>query len=366
MEKYVLVYGGKSPENEISVLTALKVYEEMKKNGNEPYLVYIDTENNFYSGSKLKDNKNYPSKKGFRKIKFIKRKKDNYIVVNHKKYLFNYVYILGHGIGSEDGTISSYFEMNNIPYLYDDLYNASLLQDKQKSKMVFEHFSIPVIKSEIIYRHQFNDFNPKKIGISYPLIIKPNRLGSSIGVSTVHGKKELKSAIFEALKYDESVLIEECIIEKEEYNIAIAGYQDKTFLSSIEKVNDNKEILDFFDKYDYSNRNNKRVIDPMIDEETEKKIREYSKIIFDELNLCGIYRFDFILSKKDNVLFLNEVNVLPGSMAYYLFESKNVKFIDLLIMDITFKKKKYEERNERIKEYEPNYISNVDLAKLVK
>lgn len=366
MDKIALFYGGNSPENEISILTALKVYEEMKKNGNEPLLVYIDFDNRFYSGKSLDDVKNYQNKKGFKKIKIIRKNDRNYISFINKKKSFDYAYILGHGINIEDGTLSSFFEMMNIPYLYDDLYNVSLLQDKSLSKKVFEKMGINTINGVTIFRHEFNQFKSKNIRLNYPLIVKPSRLGSSIGVEMVSREKDLKKAVFEAFKYDETVIIEECISSKVEYNIALVGYQNKLFVSSLEKVNDENRILDFFSKYDYSKNNTKRIINPQMDIEIEKEIESTAKYLFEKLNLCGIYRFDFIHDLDENKVYLNEVNVLPGSLAYYLFESKDLKFIDLILIDINLKKKKYLERNKRQREYEPNFIKDFDISKVIK
>ena len=366
MDKIVLVYGGNSPENEISVLTALKVYEEMKKSGNEPLLVYADVDNCFYSGKGLSEVKNYQSKTGFKKVRFLKKNGNNYVSFLSKKKRFDYAYILGHGINIEDGTLSSYFEIMNIPYLYDDIHNVALLQDKAKSKIVFEKLGLKVVNGTTIYRHEFNQFKSKNIKLKYPLIVKPSHLGSSIGVELITKEKDLKNGVFEALKYDEAVIIEECVSNKIEYNIALVGYQNKIFTSSIEKVNESNDVLDFFSKYDYSENNLKRVIKPQMDKDLEKEIESKAKYVFNKLNLCGIYRFDFIYDSENETLFLNEINVLPGSLAYYLFEKKDLKFIDLIIMDITLKKKKYIERNKRQKEYEPNFIKDFDLSKLVK
>ena len=138
MKRVVFVYGGKSVENEISILTSLKAYKEFKKINDQVHLVYLDHEGNFYSGNGLENLENYPLKNGFKKVNFIKDKGRYYIKFPFKKIEFDVALILGHGKNIEDGTLSSYFEVLNIPYCYDDISNVSLLMDKVKSKYVFD------------------------------------------------------------------------------------------------------------------------------------------------------------------------------------------------------------------------------------
>ena len=186
-KRIVIVYGGKSVESEISILTALKAYKELKKVNPDVYLVYLDKNGNFYSGKGLLNLENYVSLKDFKKVKFNKLFSLTYF--RHiKRIYFDEVLILGHGKNIEDGTLSSYFETLNIPYLYDDLTNSSLFIDKIKTKLILNSLNIPLVNYQIIHSYQ-NDINIK---LDYPLIIKPSRLGSSIGIEKVNSSNELK------------------------------------------------------------------------------------------------------------------------------------------------------------------------------
>ena len=366
MKRIVLVYGGNSLESEISILTALKVYKELSKVNKNVSLVYLDHQGNFYSSKHLVDLENYSIKKGFKKINFFKDKNKYFFKSKFKKTFFDLVLILGHGKNIEDGTLSSYFETLNIPYCYDDLSNVSLLQDKSKTKLVFTSLNIPQINYQIIHKFEYEKNKNFYLKLKFPLIIKPSRLGSSIGISKVHSVKELHNELVNAFRYDETIVLEECIEEKIEYNIALLGYENSIIPSEIEEVNHSKEVLSFFDKYDYSNGIEKRMICPLISKEIKNKIVDTSKEEFSKLNLCGIYRFDFIYSVKDNEIYLNEVNSLPGSLAYYLFEPKGINMADLVLMYIDFNLRKNKNRSLLLNTYQDGFASKVDLDKLKK
>ena len=364
MKRIVIVYGGKSSESEISVLTSLKVYKELKKTNNQVYLVYLDQEGNFYSSKNLEKVEAYSSKDKFKKVNFYKKKSSYYFASKFKRTYFDLVLILGHGKNIEDGTLSSYFETLNIPYIYDDLTNVSLFMDKVKTKLVFKALDIKVTNYQIVHSYEVAD--KFDLDFSYPLIIKPSRLGSSIGIIRVNKKEDLLESLIKGFTYDETLLIEEYIEDKVEYNIALLGYQNKILFSEIEEVNSSKEVLTFYDKYDYTSNNKKRIIYPQIECELIEEIKETSKTIFNKLNLCGLYRFDFIFDKKRHVLYLNEVNSLPGSLAYYLFEKQGISLSELVYMYIDILTLKNRNRNKLSTSFLDGFISKVDIDKLKK
>ena len=366
MKRIVLVYGGSSTESEISILTALKTYKELTKVNKNVYLVYLDHCGNFYSGKGLEKLENYSNKRNFQKIKFYKSKQSYFFKGLIKRTFFDLVLILGHGKNSEDGTLSSYFETLKIPYCYDDLANVSLLQDKSKTKYVFSTLGINQVNYKVLHLHQYETNKRYPIDLKFPLIVKPSRLGSSIGICKVETVEELNQELLNAFRYDETLVLEECIEEKIEYNIALIGYQNKIIVSEVEEVNNTKEVLSFFDKYDYSNGNEKRIICPKMDKDVKNKIINNAKNVFEALNLCGIFRFDFIYDKKTEELYLNEVNSLPGSLAYYLFEPKGISMVDLVLMYIDFHSEKNKVRLHLLSSYEDGFVSKVDIDKLKK
>ena len=143
------------------------------------------------------------------------------------------------------------------------------------------------------------------------------------------------------------------------------GYQDDLECSQIEQVNDSKHILSFYDKYDYSKNNNKRVISPEINPLIKTNIINMAKKVFQSLNLCGIIRFDFIYDAINQKLYLNEANLIPGSIAYYLFE-KNYSIPKLVEKYSEYLLRKYKDEKLLLKKYQEGFINKIDLSKLKK
>ena len=366
MKTIAFICGGNSVEKEISCLTGLKICQELKKKQIDCLLIYLDNKNNFYLVKDLDTDfiKNNHLKKGT----FVNKNLKNYFESGRKKYYFDYALILGHGKNIEEGVVKTYLDFLNIPCLGEDVYNGVVVQDKIKFKMILDALSITNLPYEIIYKYEIG--NNEKIEnitnrFNFPMIVKPSSLGSSIGISKVNDIHELKRGLYEASSYDTKILIEPYINEKIEYNIAIIGYQETVEFSDVEKVNQSDKVLSFYDKYDYSDENEKRIINPKIDSSMKLEIMEMAKKVFSKLNLCGIIRFDFIYDETNKVMYLNEANLIPGSLAYYLFASKyNInelieKYVNLL--------EKKENQNKLLSHnFQEGFMTKIDLSKLKK
>ena len=172
----------------------------------------------------------------------------------------------------------------------------------------------------------------------FPLIIKPNTLGSSIGIEIVNEKEEFIGKLSKALKYDESVIVEAKLTNFTEYNIACYKEKNKQILSSIEEVTSNNEYLTFDDKYKDTGTKNKkennRIIPADINEELLEEIHSTTNLIYKNLNFKGVIRIDYLFDKETNKLYFNEVNTIPGSLAFYLFKDLEFKtLLDKLIKE---------------------------------
>lgn len=366
MNKIAFICGGMSVEKEISCLTGIKVCKELNSTFDQSFLIYLNEHQQFYIVDSLTPTfiKDHKMTLG----KFVSKNGKYYFKTKFKKYYFDQVLILGHGKNIEDGTLACYFQQLNIPCLSESIYHGSLIQDKYLFKQGVRGLKIPCLSSEIIYKYQVDDQDIlKRITkkIKFPLIVKPTSLGSSIGISKVEDEVSLPSALFEAFLYDNSAIIEPFILNKREYNIAIIGYEDELEYSNIEEVNHTDRVLSFYDKYDYSKNNSKRIINPDIDPSLKEKIISYAKRFFKGFNLCGIIRFDFIYDQDEDKLYLNEANLIPGSLAYYLFENKYTltelvnKYVELL-------DKKRKQDKLLFNNYQEGFINKVDISKLKK
>ncbi len=366
MEKIAFICGGASVEREISCLTGLKIVKELEKEKIPFLLIYLDEKNNFYLVKELDSSfvKNQKIEKG----NFVKKNQESFFKTRFKKYLFDKVLILGHGKNIEDGALSAYFNQIMIPCLGESIYQGVTIQDKDIFKMILKANKIKTLNSYSLFKYQLDDYPlieqiAKKV--KYPLIVKPSKLGSSIGINKVEENKELAKALFEAFLYDDTVIIEPFIENKKEFNIALIGYEKQIEFSEIEEVNHNDQVLSFYDKYDYSKSNQKRIINPEISLEMKDEMQIVAKKVFQRLNLCGIVRFDFIYDVDQNQLYLNEANLIPGSLAYYLFEEK-YSIIELVNRYIEVLETKRKEEKLLSTNYKEGFINRIDLSKIKK
>ena len=366
MKKIAFICGGNSVEREISCLTSLKVVKELKQKGVDCLLIYLDEKMNFHLVKELTSK--FVEENKLIKGEFYKKKNISIFKTFKKKYVFDYVCILGHGKNIEEGNLKSYFDILKIPCLCESIYNGVILQDKHKFKMALNYLNIPSLPHKIIYKYQIerNDKIKQIINkFSFPLIVKPSSLGSSIGINVVETKEKLKESLVQTSYYDDAILVETYIKNKIEINVAILGYENEIYISSLEEVNDSKNILSFYDKYDYSSTNKKRIINPNVDEKIKVKILDTAKKVFDNLHLCGLIRFDFIIDLDQEKVYLNEANLIPGSLAYYLFENQFdipglvEKYIELLM-------EKHQQQELLLNKFDEGFMTKIDLSKLKK
>lgn len=325
----IVAFGGKSVEHEISIISAMQVIEALETKYHVIPL-YISKDNKFYHDKRMKNIDFFKSdKKKFSKrnlVKF-KKKKDRFYMCGKRKIEFDMIFPIVHGKGSEDGSVLNYFKFNGYPIVGNNVSFYSLSQNKGLTKRVLDGLKINNTKYKVITRgeeYDREDFN-------FPCIVKPNNLGSSLGISVVYNFLELEKAISYVFKIDNEVIIEEYLNDSKEYNISVLNNEGKIEVSKIEQVN-KEQIFTFEEKYLKGNKkkgmaNNKRkVINTPLNKEVQKEIESIAKVIYKQLGASGVIRIDFLYKDK---LYVNEINSIPGSYAYYLWEGK-YDFLELL------------------------------------
>ena len=262
---------------------------------------------------------------------------------NDKKIKIDCALPIVHGKNVEDGTIAALLEFYDIPYISSGILSSSLSQNKSLTKRVLKTFGIKMLP----HVELTNTIDQKKISkilstFKFPLIIKPNTLGSSIGIEVVNQKEELVEKLSKVLKFDQSVIVEEKLTNFTEYNIACYKEKHKLILSNVEEVTSTNEYLTFDDKYldgglKETTKEN-RIIPANIDESLEKEIHSFTKTIYKALNATGIIRIDYLFDKETNKLYFNEINTIPGSLAFYLYKDYSfTALLDLLIKDAVYR-----------------------------
>ncbi|WP_066389131.1 D-alanine--D-alanine ligase [Helicobacter himalayensis] len=309
-----IVFGGASFEHEISIVSAIALQKVLK---NELVFIFLDSEHKFYliDSNNMKASffakglyKQCPELSlgigGFYEIKgFFKRKS---LLKIHT------FYSLIHGADGEDGTLSALFDFYKIFYIAPRVEACVLSFDKALTKLYATSRGVKVLEYEVL-----NQSTRKNLKQNFPLILKPARLGSSIGVNIVRESKELNYALDSAFEYDENVVVEAFIENVKEYNLAGCKIKDEFIFSLVEEPKKN-EILDFENKYlDFSRTQSLQRAE--ISQNLQNALQENFVKIYENMFEGAIVRCDFFVINDE--VYLNEINPIPGSGANYLFEN---------------------------------------------
>lgn len=320
MIKVLLLFGGNSFEHEISIKSAKNLYNHIDKKEFEVTDVYIS-----------KDNSWYESNLDFDDISIDKLKKIDNITCYIKN--FDIVINIIHGNSGEDGKLQSLFELFNIKYIGSNSLSSFLCINKELTKLVLEKNNINQTKY-----HVYKSIKDTTSKLDYPVIVKPNDGGSSIGIMVAHNDKELKKAIKFSSTYSNKIIIEEFLENCLELECSVIE-NNGLYVSTIGQIIHTNEFYDYEDKYI---KNESKIIIPAnINELLSKKIKKLAEKVFNLLQCSDFARVDFLVDSKSNI-YLNEINTIPGftdiSMFSKLLEFDNInieKFITKLIKKTT-------------------------------
>ncbi|MEY3090564.1 MAG: hypothetical protein RL113_880 [Pseudomonadota bacterium] len=309
--KIAILFGGSSYEHEISIVSAITMKKVLKDT--EIVYIFVSSDRQFYLIDSDKINAKLFSSGAYQKSKKLILKKGGFYaegVFGNKPVAFNVVLNLIHGRDGEDGKIASMMEFYQIPFISPRLEASALSYNKLYTKFLAESLGVKTVAYEVLSKN-----DPRQISLNYPVIIKPVRLGSSIGVSIVKEASELDYALDVAFEFDTDVLVEPFIEGVKEFNQA-GTYTDGWELSIIEEPQ-KEAFLDFDKKYmDFAR--DSQVLQANISDDMKVKIQESFKKIYDPIFKGSIIRCDFFVVNEE--VYLNEINPIPGSMANYLFE----------------------------------------------
>ncbi len=334
MKNIAVVFGGKSVEHDISIITGLQVVSTLKEKYNI-IPIYISRDGVWLTGDKLllpDSFKNFCITKTWEcylkphsKFLFIKK------LLKTKIIKLDSIILCLHGVNGEDGSIQGFLDLTQIPYVSSGVLGSAVTMDKAVQKMLFLQNGIKTPRFLFFYENEYKTKKSKilekiKKELGETVVVKPDRAGSSIGVKVCSSKKEIVEAIDLALYYDNKVIVEEKIDDFREINIACFGRNDEINLSCLEEVISSGGLLSFEQKY-ISSEETTRIVDVRLDEKTENEIKEIAQKAFYISELSGVCRMDFFVTKNGEVL-LNEINSIPGSMANYLF--KDISFFEML------------------------------------
>lgn len=347
MKRVGIIFGGRSVEHEISIITAYQVIEAIDKEKFKPIPIYITKDGKWITGKELSSissfKATFPSIKG-REAFISPVAKDGLIIPGLflKRQAIDIAFPLIHGTYGEDGTLQGLLELSDIPYVGSPVLGSSLCMDKVASKMLFKSLGFPLVPWLWFERRAWRENQDKIIKeieekLSFPLIVKPSNLGSSIGINICNTADELSFAFDVCFEYAEMAIVEKALSDIREINCAILG--DYEVIPSLcEEVFKGEKFLTYEEKYKKGKGMQalgRKIPAPLPDELT-KKIQDMAISSFKAFRLKGIARIDFLL--KDDEIYINEINTIPGSLSFYLFEPLEISFKELItrIIDIGF------------------------------
>ena len=314
MKKVLILFGGNSFEHDISCKSVNFIIDNIDSNIFNYKLVGIDYNNDWYLiNYKEKIDSNWKNNNITRIDNIIEFAKN-----------FDIVFPIIHGNTVEDGKLQSMFELCNIKYVGCNSICSLTCYDKMLTKLVLEKYNIPQVPY-IIYNK-----NMKLDNIEYPVIIKPCKCGSSIGITVAYNKKEFKKGIKKALKYDKKIIIEKYIKNNRELECAILKDKKRLIISDIGEIINNGEWYDYKRKY----VNESKTVISDIDKSIKEQIKKYSNFIFNILECDKLSRIDFLYDLDSNKLYFNEINTMPGfteiSMYPRLINNEGISFKDMV------------------------------------
>ena len=384
--KLALIYGSRSCEHDVSVISALQAAKHVNPNEYELIYVYIAQNGDWYTGWRLGDinlYRNFDPRSATRvipmgengKLVLMQHPSDRLLPIGHLKRVAEADVVLSvlHGMYGEDGTLQGMLEMWGIPYTSSGVLGSALGMDKIAMKQVFRANGLKVLPDVIVSRNELKQnrnavLNRISESLRYPVYVKPANLGSSIGISKASDEKELIEALEVAASYDRRILVEQGVEKLMEINCSVLGFDGEAETSVTEMPVKWTEFLSFEEKYLRGGKGSakgsaklsagtastkggmaslSRKMPAPISEEMTLKVEQNAIAAFNALDCKGVVRVDFLLDEETNELYLGEINTIPGSLSYYLWEQKGLSFSKLIdkLVEYAFKARAETDRN---------------------
>ena len=381
-----VIFGGESVEHEVSIISAIQAMNKMDEEKYEIVPIYITKDREWYTGDMLKDIDVYQDFnliKKYSKNVVLYYKNGSYIL--QSKGLFKSVvkeidiaFPIVHGTNVEDGVLQGYLQTIGIPYVGPNVYAAVAGQDKAIMKDIWKSLDIPMTEYvwfyDVDYRQNKEEVIKKVETLKYPVIVKPATTGSSVGINVCDNETKLVEAIDEAIQYDSKIVVEEVVENLKEVNIAVMGNYEHQKVSVIEEVISNNKFLTYTDKYIGGGKgkmkggvktpvkgskgmaSTSRKLPADLSEKTRKEVEDIAIRAFKGLGSAGNSRIDFLIDEKTNKVYINEINSIPGSLAFYLWEAKDINFTQVLDDMINIGIKDYKKRLSKTHSFESNIL----------
>ncbi len=384
--KVGVIFGGESVEHEVSVISAVQAMNKLDQEKYEIIPIYITKNREWYTGDMLRDIDIYQDLSLIKKYgkNVVLYCKDGSYVLQNKSFPKNVVkeidivFPIVHGTNVEDGGLQGYLQTIGVPYVGSNVYASVVGQDKVYMKDIFAGSGLPITKYVWFYDSDYredSDAIVKKIAkLKYPVIVKPATTGSSVGIAVCDSESQLIDAIDDAIQYDNKIVVEEVVSNLKEVNIAVMGNYTTQKVSEIEEVLSANKFLTYEDKYVGEGKGKlkgvkipvkngskgmaslNRKLPAELDAKIRKEVEDIAMKAFKVLGSSGNARIDFLIDEKNKKVYINEINSIPGSLAFYLWEAKGVNFSNLLDDMINLGIKDYKKRISKTHSFDTNIL----------
>ncbi|MBQ7481948.1 MAG: D-alanine--D-alanine ligase [Lachnospiraceae bacterium] len=366
--RVAMIFGGKSVEHEVSVISGIQAILSMDTDKYEVIPVYMTKKNEMYIGEDIGNIEAYKD------IKALLDRSRRVIMINENGRVklmpfplkkigknpeteIDIAFPVVHGTNVEDGAFQGYLKTIGIPFVGCDVTASAIGMDKYIMKAVLKEGDVPVLDARLYTLSDYKEIDTlldnveKEIG--YPAIVKPVNLGSSVGISVAKNRVELTNSIDDAFRYATKVLVEHAISSLREINCSVLGDENDAIASECEEPLHTEDILSYEDKYVSNSKNGgskgmasvSRKIPAEISPELREEIRDMAVKSFKLLGCNGVARIDFMIDEESGKLYFNEINTIPGSLSFYLWEPVGVPYKELLsrMIDLCLKRARREE-----------------------
>ncbi len=385
--KIGVLFGGKSVEHEVSVITGIQAIENMDKNKYDIIPIYITKANEMYVGKdigNIEKYKNIPDLlnsservvlSGDNGRAQILRYKTSPFKPNVYDY-FDIAFPIVHGTDVEGGALYGFFKILNVPCVGSDILSSSISMDKYMAKCILKEKNLPVLDCLCfdLKEYKTNLEGIKKSIINkfgFPVIVKPVDSGSSVGISIAKNEKELEESIDDAFKYSKRILSEHAISNMREINCSVLGDYEYCMASECEEPIKSDEILSYKDKYISGGKkiggekgmNVSGVKLPAnIPDDLKDTIQDLAQKTFRAIGCTGVVRIDFMIDNDTDKIYVNEINTIPGCLSFHLWKASNLQYKDLLnnLIDITLKRKR--EEDSILYSFDTNMLQTISIS----
>ena len=384
--KVGVIYGGESVEHEVSVISAMQAMNKLDQEKYEIIPIYITKDREWYTGEMLKDIEVYQD------LSLIKKYGKNVVLYcNNGSFVLqkktfpksvvaevDIILPIVHGTNVEDGGLQGYLQTIGVPFVGSDVYASVVGQDKVFMKDIWKNAKLPMTDYvwfyDVDYKQDSDAVIEKVEKLAYPVIVKPATTGSSVGIAVCSKREELVEAIDDAIQYDKKILVEEVVENLKEVNNAVMGNYEHQKDSEIEEVLSGNKFLTYADKYIGDGKGKlkgakvpmkgtskgmasaNRKLPAELPDKVRKEVEEVAVEAFKTLGSSGNSRIDFLVDEKKNKVYINEINSIPGSLAFYLWEAKGIDFSTVLDEMINIGVKDYKKRVSKTHSFETNIL----------